>query len=288
MQRILVATDFSTRSDRALRRASLLARQSSADLTLVHVIDDDQPGRLVEIERREATALLHDLARTVREADKITCDSRVVLGTPFQEIANAADELGADLIVLGPHRRQILRDSFLGTTAERAIRHSRRPIMMANAVPAGPYRTILIAVDFSDTSLVAAQAAKKLGLFERTRIMALHVFDAPVQSPTLRASMTMQEFERRITEEEQRVSKELDTFLHKVGIDATRQVVKLAEQSTAMAIADCARKAEADLLVVGTHGRTGIEKWFIGSVAESVLSNSDVDVLAVPPQAKAS
>jgi len=71
MERILVSTDFSTRSDRALRRGSLLARQSSAELVIVHVVDDDQPRRLVEVAQVEATVYLHELARTMRELDGI-------------------------------------------------------------------------------------------------------------------------------------------------------------------------------------------------------------------------
>ncbi|MGV1015702.1 MAG: universal stress protein, partial [Methyloceanibacter sp.] len=177
MQRILVATDFSTRSDRALRRASLLARQSAAQMILVHVIDDDQPQRLVEFKRREATAFLQDLVKTLCADDGLPCESRVVLGVPFQRIIDTADELNADLIVLGPHRRQILRDTFLGTTAERTIRYSRHPVLMANAPPSGPYRSILIATDLSDCAGVAAQAAKDLGLLEGAEIVALHVLD---------------------------------------------------------------------------------------------------------------
>ena len=62
--RILVATDFSPRSDRALRRGILLARQNSTELLLTHVVDDDQPQRLIDVEKREAAALLHELATT--------------------------------------------------------------------------------------------------------------------------------------------------------------------------------------------------------------------------------
>ena len=63
LERILVATDFSTRSDRALRRGVLLARQASAGLVVAHIVDDDQPHGLVQAERQESTALLHDLAQ---------------------------------------------------------------------------------------------------------------------------------------------------------------------------------------------------------------------------------
>lgn len=121
VMRILVATDFSPQSDRALRRGSLLARQNSAKLVLTHVVDDDQPERLIDVDRLEATALLQDLAQTIRENDKIECESQVVLGDAFQGIVKVADEISADLLVLGPHRRQVLRDVFVGTTAERTL-----------------------------------------------------------------------------------------------------------------------------------------------------------------------
>ena len=282
MERILVSTDFSTRSDRALRRGSLLARQSSAELVIVHVVDDDQPRRLVEVAQVEATVFLHELARTMRELDGILCEGRVVLGDPFQGIIDVAVELGVDLVTLGSHRRQILRDIFLGTTAERTIRHSVQPVVMANGIPTGPYRSILIATDFTDRSIIAAKAAKELGLLEHTEITALHVLDPPDLSLVLRASMTMQEIEDRIGEEEERAKTKLEEFIHKVEVVATRCVVKLVDVSTAMAIKNCAQGAQADLVIVGTRRRTGIEKWLLGSVAESVLSSSDVDVLVVP------
>ena len=282
MQRVLVATDFSTRSDRALRRGSLLARQAGAELVLVHVVDDDQPRRLIDAEREQAASLLHDLTRTVRESDGIDCQSRVDLGDAFQGIVRVADELGADLLVLGPHRRQVLRDTFFGTTAERAIRTSRTPVLMANGVPTGPYRTVLLATDFSEASVAAAQAAKQLGLLAEVEIVALHVLMDEEGGPLLRASMTVKEADHRVAEAEARAMDQLDRFTHKLGIVAARRVVRPSEESTGMAINNHTKAAKTDLIVVGTHGRTGLEKWLLGSVAESVLSRAELDVLAVP------
>lgn len=253
-----------------------------ADLIIVHVVDDDQPPRLVEMARRESGALLEELARTIRETDGIACEARVILGNPFQAIVEAAEESKADLVVIGPHRRQILRDAFLGTTAERIIRHSNRPVLMAHGAPVGPYRFVVLAMDFSDCSAAAAQAAKRLGLFERAAIMAVHVLDPPDRSPIIRAAMTVGEYEKRVAEEELRSSKELEALLRKVGVEAPRRVVMPAKEPTAIVVKNCAQTAKADLVVVGTHGRTGIEQWLLGSVAESILNSSDVDVLAVP------
>ncbi len=283
-RRILVATDFSTRSDRALRRAILLARQASAELILIHVIDDDQPRRLVESQEQAVAALLQELTLTVRDGDGIACENpRVSLGCPFEEIVRAAEELSADLIVIGPHRRQILRDNFLGTTAERTIRESRAPVIMANGMPAGPYRSILIATDFSECSAAAAETAKALGLVDHGQIIVLHVLDAPEGGPIVRASMSMQEWENRLAEESESASQELERFMRKAGLVAARQVIEPDEESTAMAIDNFAKAAQVDLIVIGTHGRTGLEKWMLGSVAESMLRTAQMDVLAIPP-----
>ncbi len=282
--KFLVATDFSTRSDRALRRACLLARQLSAGLVLVHAVDDDQPERLIEARRTEAGALLDETARTICAGDGIDCESRVVLGVASAGIVDTAEELTADLIVIGPHRREVLRNTFFGTTAERAIRTSRRPVLMTNGVPTGPYRHVLLSTDLSECSLTAAQAAKQLGLLAAAEITALHVLEPEYRGPVLQAAMTVEESEARIAEAERRAKDELGGFLQKLGVVAARRVVVPAEESTAMAIGNCAQAAKADLIVLGTHGRSGFEKWLLGSVAEAVLSDAAIDVLAVPPR----
>lgn len=274
----LIATDFSTRSDRALRRGTLLARQTSAELVLVHVIDDDQPRQLAELQEQAAAALLDDLSQTLRD-DGISCESRVIFGDPFEGVVRAAKDEDAHLVLIGPHRRQILRDSFLGTTAERTIRLSRTPVIMANGVPAGPYRSIVIVTDLSECSFAAAKAAKDLGLLDRGGIIVLHVLDTSEGGPVVSSSMSMEEAEKRLEENTEQASRELQHLIQRLAIKGSYQVVKLGEESTAMAIDNFAKAAQADLIVIGTHGRTGLEKWMLGSVAESVLRMSDVDVL---------
>ena len=152
MKKIMVATDFSERSDRALRRATLLARQFEATMQLVHVVDDDQPRRIVDAERDEATTLLRQIAATLRDVDGVTCETRVILASPFVGIAQAVADATPDLLVIGPHRRQVLRDVFIGTTAERTIRSVDCPVLMVNATPAGHYRHVLQTTDLSDGS----------------------------------------------------------------------------------------------------------------------------------------
>ena len=279
--RILVATDFSPRSDRALRRGILLARQNATELLLTHVVDDDQPQRLIDVERREAAALLDELASTIRESDGIECQRHVAIGDAFEGIVRMAEETGIDLLVLGPHRRQVLRDVFIGTTAERVLRTSRVPVLLANGVPAGPYRKVLIATDLSDYAYTAADTAKQLGLLATVDIIALHVMDSIESGPVTRAAMTLKEADDQVAKLTQRLTDELAAFARKLGIFAGLRVVRPSEESTPMAINTYAKETKADLIVVGTRARSGFEKWLLGSVAEGVLGHAEVDVLAV-------
>lgn len=283
MKRLLVATDFSTRSDRALRRATLLAREKAAELVLVHVVDDDQPQSLMQLEQREATAILHDLASTIRKNDGLACETHLALGDPFRAIGDAAEAFDADLVVMGPHRRDLLREVFVGTTVERTIRQSKRPVIMANAVPAKAYERILIATDFSECSTQAVQAVRKLGLLEGHELGALHAFEIPPGSLMLSGSMTNAEVKNQIAEEGNRVAAELEQFLHKNQLTPGRRFVVPIEYSAATAIRECSRTWRADLLVIGTHGRSGVGRVLLGSVTEDVLRESTIDVIAVPP-----
>jgi len=149
---ILFATDFSPRSDRAGRRALLLVKQFEARLTLIHVVDDDQPNRLLKSARAEALSVLDEMRQTFREVDGVDCETSLAVGEAFAGTLSVCADVGADMIVIGPHRRQILKDVFTGTTAERIIRQSVRPVLMVNGTPAGTYRNILVATDMSACS----------------------------------------------------------------------------------------------------------------------------------------
>ena len=285
--RILVATDFSTRSDAALRRAARLAGQWPAELVLLHVVDDDQPARLADAARREAAALLDEMAADLRRAEGIACSTRTVLGDLPQAIADTAEAVDAALVILGPHRPQALRDAFVGTTVERTIRTCRRPVIMAAARPgpAGAYRRILVATDFSEGADQAALEARALGLLEPGTAVAFHAFDAPGRGLMLRAAMTEAQLQDYMAEERARARSELAAFVGRLAMPGMQGRIAPIEGSVAGAIWDAARGAGAGLVVVGTRSRSGLARLLLGSVAEDVLRHADpeIDVLTVPP-----
>src|SRR4029079_11526643 len=115
----LAATDFSTRSNRALRQAGLLAQPGRDRLLVVHVVDDDQPEELIRAEKREAELVLAEQMDSMPELRGVECRPMVVTGNPFDGILRVAADSRADLIVMGRHRKQLLLDIFVGTTIER-------------------------------------------------------------------------------------------------------------------------------------------------------------------------
>ena len=283
MNKLMVATDFSERSDRALRRAIPLAKQFGASIELVHVIDDDQPTRAVESEHAEAESLLYETAATLRDVDHVACTTRLLLAPPFVGIATAVQETCPDLLIIGPHRRQVLRDIFVGTTAERTIRSVACAVLMVNAPPARQYRHVLQTTDLSDGSRDALQRFSELGIGEPIRKSLLYVFDAPLLRLTFTDSTSREGQEQYLADEKQEASKKLSRFGAAAALGHVEQLVRYEESSAAHEILKAAEEVEADLVVVSTHSRSGLPKLLIGSVTEQVLKTAPVDVVAVPP-----
>jgi nucleotide-binding universal stress UspA family protein len=283
MRTILVATDFSTRSDRALRRAVLLARQLEAELRLVHVVDPDRPTRLVEAERHEAELLLGELVETCRREDRVGCRFELRFGEAFEGVLAAAADSGADLIVLGPPRRQLLRGVLTGTTAERVIRAGAQPVLIANAVPAAPYRRVLLASDLSPGAKAAALATLRLGLDRLGALAAVHVHPTAAATLLLRTPVTAREAEPLRAQERREAAAALARFLAETGLVRARRLLLAGDRPIADLLLEAARKVRADLLIVATRGRVGLGKLVLGSVAEELLRRAELDLLTVPP-----
>jgi universal stress protein E len=280
---ILAATDFSTRSHRALRRAGLLAQARGAELAIVHVVDDDQPKDLVDIESREAERILGEQIGAMAELRGAQCRPIVVAGDPFDGILCTAGSIAADLIVMGAHRKELLRDIFVGTTIERVIRTGPYPVLMVNYEVEQSYTNVLGAVDMSEASARAIRAGKDLGLIEGARLTLIHGFLAIGAGLMSRADLRREDIEKYIGEERVRAGGELAAFLRTEEPGLQGWALRVRDGTPIEVISEAVREIKPDLLLMGTQGRSGIPKLLLGSVAEQVLRSVGVDVLAVPP-----
>lgn len=284
---ILAATDFSPRSHLAIRRAGLLARATGAALTLVHIVDDDQPRELLQLETREAERILHDQIGAVPELLETNARPMVTAGDAFDGILRTATTIGADLIVMGAHRKQLLQDIFIGTTIERVIRLGAYPVLMVNQQPAQQYRAMLAAVDLSEHSAAALQRAVSLGLIGEGSVTLLHAFFPYAKGMMIRSGISQDSIDEYIGSERQLVMDELAKFLVANDLAMPGHSVRVVEGRPFDVIADSVQELRPDVLVMGTHGRSGIVRALLGSVTEEALRSLDVDILAVPPMGRA-
>lgn len=282
LHRILVATDFSARSDRALRRAELLVRQTGAALTLVHAVDDDPQRALVAAERDASQRLLDELGRTLAGVDGIQADTHLALAPPGPGIAAVAAALDADLIAVGAPRHPRLRGAFAGTTVDRIVRAAGVPVLLACAVPGGFYRHILLATDLAAHSDAVPRAVTHLGLDRLCTVTVAHVFDAALPPLRAREESIREQAEAWLDTQHAQADARLTAFLERCALTAPGRLVRLNRSSVGATLLDAASEAGADLLVVGSRGGRGPGGRLPGRVTYELLRNGAIDVLVVP------
>lgn len=281
--RILAATDFSTRSNRALRQAGLLAQQ--AELHVVHVVDDDQPEELVRMEKREAERLLAEQMASMPELRGVQCRPMVITGDPFDGILRTAAQVSADLIVMGTHRRQLLLDIFVGTTIERVIRKGTSPVLMVNRDAQRSYNNVVAPVDMSEASANALRIALSTRLIGSSPATLLHAFLTTATGRMFVDGVDPARIDAYVDDERRMAMDELTSFLVSNDLDRPPWSFCLKEGGPMEVISRAVAEMRPDLLVMGTHGRSGLLKTLIGSVTEEALRSLsvDIDILAVPP-----
>ena len=286
---ILATSDLSENSTPALQRAALLAREHGARLELLHVLENFSHEDLPE--GSDSGTFLRELTRDCEEALRrqaensvgpdIPFDCRIETGKDFVTIIRHAREVAANLIVLGAHGSHSVRDLFLGTTPERVIRKGGIPVLTVRGSPRRSYERVLAAIDFSEGSRQALLTA--LALAPGARLDLLHGYELWGLG---RLSMAGGE-EKIVPRYHQQIwdhaEKRMDEFLQ--GIDlAGRKVERHFRSGHPPAlISDLAGDLQADLVAMGTEGRSGLPYILIGSVAERVLHQAPCDVLTVRP-----
>jgi nucleotide-binding universal stress UspA family protein len=285
--RLLLATDCSSEARRAQDAAVFLAKACRAELDILSVLEappgmdpDYQVNQLyLDQLHKEAGKVVDRIAGEAGERGVAT-KTRITRGIPVQQINETALELKSDLVVMGTRGRTGLAHVLLGSTAEGVVRGAPCPVLTVRSVakgnqPVGITR-ILVPVDFSDCSLEALeytiQAAKEFS----ASVTILHVIEPASYGLDFTlvhagdAQKTTQALEKRLGE--------FTALLKERDIPA-RSV--LQSGAPGQAILDGARAAEADLIVMGTHGRRGFSHLVSGSVAEAVLRQAPCPVLTI-------
>lgn len=278
--RILVATDFSPRSQRAVRRAGILGSQADASVILMHVVEGEGP-REVARDRREALRMIAEQIEVVPELRRIPCEPIVVRGYFPDAVIDAAIAQEVDLIVVGAPHRKPARSA--GRTVRELIRNAPCPVLVVRRFATAPYARVLAPIDLSDTSERALLSADSLRLADSAHVTVVHAFTALGKSKLSGAGVARDHIDSYVEGCRSQSAEEVDAFLAGCGLDVPPWSRRVEEGSPRDVIVRLAEQMPSDLVVIGTHGRTGIRKAILGSVTEDVLSTRGADVLVVPP-----
>jgi nucleotide-binding universal stress UspA family protein len=295
--RILVPVDFSRPSLNAISYALAVSRQFGGDLRVLHVVDTTQfpPPTLLtlpllpqsELERRLTRQLQAVVLKYGTDGDVSALPLRT--GTAYEEICAAARELKAELIVIATHGYTGYKHLFLGSTAERVVQHSPCPVLVVRPHVrhwngAKDTRTrrrfrptkILVPTDFSGCSQAAFDCGVRLARNFKAELCLVHVIN-PHAYPfgdkyaALDPAELMQETEGA-------AQKQMRSMAAKAK---ARYSVRVIHGSPAVEICNVADE-DVDLIVIATHGRTGLGHVLIGSVAEHVVRYAHCPVLVIP------
>lgn len=281
MIKLLVATDLSQRSTHAVERAArLIRKQGGGDWTLVHVVDDDAPQDFVAEHVRRIERLLDEQAQQLAEQTGSRPRVLVSSGEVESIIFEACLGMAADLLVVGSHRKTPLRDLFLGTSVERLIRGSHLPVLRVAQPGAADYRHTLAALDLSPGAVQAMSSAQRLGLLDPQRCTVLHALE-----PFPMGMLTEATIDHHLLESQAKDALlTLRTSLQGAGLALPDSCLRVREGEPRQVIAQELLETQAELLVIATHGRKGLPRLMLGSVAGDLLAELPCDILCVPPQ----
>lgn len=287
MHSIVAATDLSAPARHAAERAGQLAAASGASLTLVHALGAGALDKLrrwlegdVETALRDsAERALRTLAGTLAAAHAgLRIDTRLASGRVVDEIAAEVARAQAGLVVCGTRGAGFLRRQLLGSTAERIARQSALPVLMARTAVRGPYRRLIVAVDFSRFS--PASLAQALRVAPAADIVLLHAVTVPMESQLRVAGVADSALARYREAVRADARTKLQALADGAGLDPARVQLLAADGADAwMQIAEAEQALDADLVVVGRQGSDAVEALLLGSTTRMVIGECGADVL---------
>jgi len=290
---VLVPFDGSEPARAALALA-LIALAPGGKLTVLTVVDEApviaqsattvmayDPTPLFEALDAQARVEQSDAA-AICTAAGVTAAGDIVHDTPVAGILAACAKQQCDLIVMGTHARTGLARTFLGSTTEGVLRAAEVPVITTRTTTAAevkPFATLLVAVDDSDASDAAMAVAASLAQSLGSHIVVAHAADTTrLYDNAATYGFSPLPLEGDIERESAGI---VAHALAHAAIPTTSVDVALVDGHPATAILAAADERHATAIVMGSHGRRGIRRFFLGSVAESVVRHSPLPVLVV-------
>lgn len=283
MKSILLATDFSDRADRAAKRAVALALSHGASLNLVHVVDQALPKRVFDAQKQAVLAQLEEISSHA-ETQGLTCSVLLKHSEAHEAICDASVETSSDLVVLGAHRRDAMRNAVIGTTAERMLLVGPTPLLIVRSDVIEDYSRPVIAVNLEEEGISNIKRFQQLGIARNELIVPVFGYDAGQYHIKRRAGTMLSELDAIFEEERKTIAPTVERFMKEAGLKASQAVVKPVHFNAPDTILSAAKEENADLLVVGSRRKTAFKRYTLGSVSEACILRAEIDLLVLPPE----
>ena len=281
--KLLVATDFSRGAEYALARAVRLPLPPGATIHLLHILPDGIPP---ELRARAETKALSQLKRAASEALReaksagntgVIVTHEFLTGQPYIEIIQQARLKSADVVVIGRHGKRVVRDLFLGSTAMRVVSKGDFPVLVVNRSPSGPYQRPMVAVSLEDTSRAVLELASRALEPSAMLIPVVHAYIFPFEGFVIPYLPKYRMYcKKEATEGLKRI------LQPGAGHDLPWKAVVRPGDPRTVLVQEAVRR-RTDLIVAGTHARSGLSHVLLGSVAEWLIRAAPCDILVSRP-----
>lgn len=286
---ILVPTDGSEHATRAAEHGAALARAFSASLHVMAVIDTRTAGGpfsggdLEDETLDRMTADAEDTVTAITDAVDAAgaIQTTIRTGNPADEICAYRDDHDIDLIAMGTHGRTGVERYLAGSVTESVVRHADVPVFTVRATEQSrktdSYDDILVPTDGSTAATAAVEPACEIAAQFDSRLHALNVVNlgdvATGSEYTLPTDLI-----DTLEAQGEKVTERIAARARESGVETVTQVV---DGFPAADILDYAEENDIDLIVMGTAGRTGLNRFIMGSTTERLIRHADMPVLAV-------
>ena len=287
INKILWSTDFSDEAQEALLYADAFAKTFDAKIVALHVVPDISPALydaalIVKGELENRVAFVREEAQkkfdSFKKAKNLKFEALVKEGNAAKKIIETAEEEKADLIVLGRKGLSAIEKLFIGSVANQVLRSSPIPLLLTKKKTGkSRFKKILVPTDFSEQEEVERDFAWKLAKGFDSALTLLHVLELHDYEFTPRALDEMFDaVEKRFKKREKKEKEDIP-----VSEDVYRAI------NAAVGIVDYADTHKFDMIVISTCVQSKIERFFLGSTTEKVISYTQVPVFAIPPSSSA-
>ncbi len=290
---LLAATDFSAPARHAADRAARLAHETGAALTLLHVLPSGALQALrhwlgsghpmAQQLQDDAQLQLGQLAADLQASQGVAIEAAHASGEAAAEISRKADALDAGLLVLGARGSGFMRRLVLGSTSERLLHCTARPVLVVRQMPHEAYQRVLVSLDFSPWSAQAIRLARQVA--PHAKLLLFHAFQVPFEEKLHFAGVDAATIASYRQQARASATQRLHALAAASGLQLSDWAPCIVEGPASHRIIECEQEQDCDLVVLGKHGQSATEDLLLGSVSKHVLAEGSSDVLVSTAQA---